>query len=306
MNDLMKTYLCRRIKQVQRIKKIHKEASGRDYYRLFFEHGTLVAMVFPEENREEISNIVRFTDLFSKNHIPVPEIVEVIENRIVLQEDLGDQSVQKRFSKVNVEAKKKIIDDVARMLRHLKGISVRNTEAILNREKMIREMDFFLDHFAVNFFRHGYSLKTLQDEIYGVVDCIREVSTFAHRDFHSRNMLFYRDRIHLIDFQDALIACPYYDLVSFAFDSYLDLKSLRKYLFHKVENVTGDIQKDQLFLTALQRNIKALGTFGFQVSEKRNLSYRKYIRRTIRHLHHNMMANLQIPTLLDCFKRIDL
>ncbi len=44
------------------------------------------------------------------------------------------------------------------------------------------------------------------------------------------------------------------------------------------------VDRRQLRLIALQRNIKALGTFGCQVIERRHLAYRRYIPRTLRHI----------------------
>ena len=44
-------------------------------------------------------------------------------------------------------------------------------------------------------------------------------------------------------------------------------------------------------LMALQRNLKALGTFGYQTSTRRNPVYIQYIPRTIRHVQKNLMSN---------------
>jgi aminoglycoside/choline kinase family phosphotransferase len=122
-----------------------------------------------------------------------------------------------------------------------------------------------------------------------------DVRVFAHRDFHSRNTHVVREHLYLVDFQDSLRAPVYYDLVSFAFDSYLDLKSLREYLFKLLKRRGLILDEKQLYLTALQRNIKALGTFAFQVMVKKNRSYKKYIPRTIRHI----MANPLFEKLLE-------
>jgi len=149
------------------------------------------------------------------------------------------------------------------------------------------EMDFFIEHFALKFFPLPFSLKKLQKELYAIVDSICRINVFAHRDFHSRNMLYHKKNICLVDFQDSLIGPVYYDLVSFAYDSYLDLKSLRKIFFQMVEGLKYGLDYDQIYLTALQRNVKALGTFGYQVSEKKNIQYKKYIHRTIRHILGN-------------------
>jgi hypothetical protein len=42
---------------------------------------------------------------------------------------------------------------------------------------------------------------------------------------------------------------------------------------------------------ALQRNLKALGTFGYQTSTRSNTVYIQYIPRTIRHVQMNLLRN---------------
>jgi aminoglycoside/choline kinase family phosphotransferase len=56
-------------------------------------------------------------------------------------------------------------------------------------------------------------------------------------------------------------------------------------------------------LTALQRNIKALGTFAFQVFERRHRVYARYIPRTLRHIgdHLRVLADPRFDQLAKYF-----
>ncbi len=47
---------------------------------------------------------------------------------------------------------------------------------------------------------------------------------FVHRDFHSRNIMFKRGRVSVIDYQDARVGAITYDLVSLLKDVYVKLK----------------------------------------------------------------------------------
>ena len=60
-------------------------------------------------------------------------------------------------------------------------------------------------------------------------------------------------------------------------------------------------------LTALQRNIKALGTFAFQTFERRHPAYARYIPRTIRHIrgHLKVLADPQFEVLTKYFDSSD-
>lgn len=283
-----KEYLKTRLKHVNQIKKIRGEASNRTFYRVFFNNYSLVAMVYPTVNREEIEKIVKLTDAYLQHRINVPKIEEIIDDRVILQEDLGDLLAQKAFSIFKQQERKKILETVADILIRLKRVSVTHTNAILDTARMKWEMDFFLTHFARNYLtKDSQTIKDLQAQLYRIVESIKPINTFAHRDFHSRNMLVHKNDIYLVDFQDSLKASPWYDLVSFAFDCYLDLKSQRKFLLDCLKERGMIVDEEQFYITALQRNIKALGTFGYQVTIKKNLSYKKYIPRTLRHIFSN-------------------
>jgi aminoglycoside/choline kinase family phosphotransferase len=296
-----KEYLKTRLKHARQIKKIRGEASNRAFYRVFFDNYSLVAMVYPAANREEIDKIVKFTDTYLHHRIHVPEIKEIIDDRVILQEDLGDLLAQKAFSRFKRPGRQKILETVADILIGLKEIPVTHTNAVLDTARMKWEMDFFLTHFARNYLTGDtQAIKDLQARLYRMVEHIQPINTFAHRDFHSRNMLVHKNDIYLVDFQDSLKASPWYDLVSFAYDCYLDLGLQRKFFLDCLKERGMIVDEEQFYITALQRNIKALGTFGYQVTIKKNLSYKKYIPRTLRHIHSNPLFNRFFhPSLFD-------
>jgi aminoglycoside/choline kinase family phosphotransferase len=179
---------------------------------------------------------------------------------------------------------------IAQIISKLHQISINNTSSVLNKKRLKWEMDFFIKHYIQNNISET-NKDRLRANLYTIVDNISDEKFFCHRDFHSRNMHIYNDNIYLIDFQDSLQGSYLYDIVSFANDSYLDLGKLRPYFFSQLENQNIKIDKKQLNLTALQRNIKALGTFGYQINIRKNLSYKKYIGRTLSHIKKNSESN---------------
>jgi len=277
--------LEKNFKNILKIKKITGDASERDYYRLFFSRYSLVAMVYKELEKEEISKIIRLTEIFKKNSINVPDVIDKIDNRILIQEDLGDVSIQNYFrNSLNAE-KEKVLLEISQILLKLKGISSSLISGSLDLKRMKWEIVFFLEHFIKKFFPLYDSVNYLRSEIFVQLEKIEKKSFFAHRDFHSRNMYYQKKRIYLIDFQDSLAAPEFYDLVSFSFDSYLDLK--KRELFFKFFTGNDTPDKEQIYLTAFQRNLKALGTFGFQAFVKENRTFMKYINRTLKHIKNN-------------------
>jgi aminoglycoside/choline kinase family phosphotransferase len=286
----MKNYLetqLHSLKGIESIKKLRGEASTRNFFRVSFKNRSLVAMVYPVDSTDEIDHIEHFTRLYTAHGLKVPAIEAVIGKRIILQEDLGDLLVQTAFARFSREEKKKVLERIARMVVKLGRIPVEHTVAVLDTARMKWEMDFFLTHFVPGFCAPGVDTEQLRRKLHEMVERIYPIKTFAHRDFHSRNMLFFRGDVYLVDFQDSLAGPMFYDLVSFLFDAYLDLGTLRGYFLDLLHERNIAIDETRYFLTALQRNVKALGTFGFQVTVRKNLIYKKYMARTVRHILSN-------------------
>ena len=115
----------------------------------------------------------------------------------------------------------------------------------------------------------------------------------CHRDYHSRNLMLHEGRLHIIDFQDARLGPDTYDLVSLLRDSYVDLTDeqldeLVAYFLALRRGEGADDFRRRFDLMALQRNLKALGTFGYQTTTRVNPVYIQYMPRTLRHARTNL------------------
>jgi hypothetical protein len=103
--------------------------------------------------------------------------------------------------------------------------------------------------------------------------------------------------LYIIDFQDARMGPDTYDLASLLRDSYVDITDrgvdeLLAY-FLALKQRDGEAPPEDEFrrrfdLMALQRNLKALGTFGYQTITRRNTVYIQYIPRTLRYARTNL------------------
>src|SRR5439155_14866153 len=134
----------------------------------------------------------------------------------------------------------------------------------------------------------------LQEEWSPIVEELAaETRVLCHRDYHSRNLMLHDGSLYIIDFQDARLGPDTYDLVSLLRDSYVDISD------HQLDDLiayflalTG-MQDEQEFrrrfdVMALQRNLKALGTFGYQTAVRRNPVYIQYMPRTLKYARTNL------------------
>src|SRR4026209_2198282 len=115
--------------------------------------------------------------------------------------------------------------------------------------------------------------------------------------------MLHEGRLYIIDFQDARMGPDTYDLVSLLRDSYVDLpeetvsEQLAYYLALSGRSGEEKQFRQRFDVMALQRNLKALGTFGYQTSARRNPVYIQYIPRTLRYVRDNLEALTQFGRL---------
>jgi aminoglycoside/choline kinase family phosphotransferase len=176
-------------------------------------------------------------------------------------------------------------------------------------EKLTWEMDFFTKHFLEAYRGAGLtdgSRAALRQELTSIItELAAEPRVLCHRDYHSRNLMLHDGRLCIIDFQDARLGPDTYDLVSLLRDSYLDLpdqvvEELIAYFLALGGRTADHAEFRRRFdLMALQRNLKALGTFGYQTMARRNPVYIQYIPRTLQYARENVLKYSRFDRLRD-------
>lgn len=157
-----------------------------------------------------------------------------------------------------------------------------NHRFALDRALFDLELNMFRDSYLLGFRNLSFS----EGELGFLNESIQEIAKLAsagpqclqHRDFHSRNILLPDSGpCAWIDHQDLRIGPLYYDLASLYTDAYVQLpddvfEMLRAQIMPLGEQ-TGLHPEDaleQFLLTALQRVLKALGTFGKVLQQGRS------------------------------------
>ena len=127
-------------------------------------------------------------------------------------------------------------------------------------------------------------------------------SVLALRDFHAENLVWRpkregTDRLGLLDFQDALLAPPEYDLASLLRDARRDTdEELRAAMIRRFADLTGQDETQVSAATAvlgLQRNLRILGIFARLVQERGKPGYLALLPR----VHAHVEGDLEHPTL---------
>jgi aminoglycoside/choline kinase family phosphotransferase len=137
-------------------------------------------------------------------------------------------------------------------------------------------------------------------------------AVFAHRDFHAENLLWLPDRqgaarVGLIDFQDAVLAHPSWDLHSLLQDARRDVPpeleaaSLDRYFGHRPSLDREQFMADYAALAALNE-ARILGVFARLIVRDGKPRYRQFLSRMWRQLERNL-ANPALADLKTWFDR---
>lgn len=278
------------------LKMLVGDASTRIYFRIRSGAATSIAAVYPLPAQAEVARFVEVRDLFDSAGLRVPDILAVDEEAgILLLEDLGDESLQVRLTRAPEEAGGRLrqaLDLIFRLQTEGRK-KLRPDQAPARHRfdyaKLRWELDFFSRHFMGDFLGE-LPTPAAETEFH---DLCTEMAGFrdvlCHRDYQVRNLLVTGDSLAVIDFQDARMGPPVYDAVSLLLDT-IDLPEdvLAGHMLYAMENL-GFVERGadfyrQFWSVAVQRLLKALGTYGYQSAVAGKASYRLLIPSTVRRL----------------------
>ena len=248
--------------------------------------------------------------------LPVPAILGHADaDGIVALQDLGDMTLQAHLGAATPTEHAALYRDAVALIALLqrRGAELESDRYLPYRiafdiEKLTWELDFFVRHFVENY--RGAVLseaerRALAEEWKAIAEELAaEPRVLCHRDYHSRNLMLHGGRLHVIDFQDARMGPDTYDLASLLRDSYVDLTDreldeLIAYFLALKGEPDGSAFRRRFDLMAAQRNLKALGTFGYQTINRRNPVYIQYIPRTLRYVRTNLEKYPRLARIRD-------
>ncbi len=275
------------------------DAGARRYFRVDHPQlGTALVVMYPPPDPEKPDDPYydfRALQAFLDPVVRVATIIQCADDeRCMLMEDLGDVSLEKRLT-LNPDEEMHWAEEVGGLLATWLGLLTEGAPSraffmlrAFDREKF----DFEWNYCRENFFRDFLDkepprwLERLMEEAHGALE--PRARFLAHRDFHVRNLMVQGDRLVVLDFQDARRGAATYDLASVLFDGYWDWSpEAGALLTDQVRQELGWSERllwEELNLSALQRNFKALGTFGHQLLHKKKAYFAPAIPRTLRHI----------------------
>lgn len=251
------------------------------------------------------------------------------ERRAAVLEDLGRRSLHAMVHEAGLAADR--IEAIYRnVLDRLVDLQVRGSrlaEAGACPEAWDRRLDYGMlrwetDYFRARFLRDAAGmgeaeLAALDEEFEALARSVdAQPVVLLHRDFQSQNILLQGDTVRLVDVQGMRRGPLLYDVMSLLRDAYVDLpEALREELleFHRVRlAAAGGPPLDRAAHRAmavgagLQRNMQALGAFGFLSGVKGKVAYRDHIPLGLRHLRAGLEEAARVGSTPDLVRLRDL
>jgi len=283
-----------------RVVALTGDASDRRYFRVMVSDGESIVLALHAGPIDFAAlPFANVAGLLRQVPLPVPAVVGHSDaDGIVALQDLGDLTLQAHLGAGPASKHAALYREAVSLIERLqrRGRELQSDRYLpygiaFDVEKFTWELDFFLRHFVEGY--RGAALgpaerMALAAEWAALAEELAsEPRVLCHRDYHSRNLMLHGGSLYIIDFQDARMGPDTYDLASLLRDSYVDItdRDLDELIAYFLALKGGDPEefRRRFDVMALQRNLKALGTFGYQASMRGNPVYIQYIPRTLRY-----------------------
>jgi len=263
-----------------KLKKISGDASFRKFYRLKKNNKNSIVVFAKKEKFKNLAVYAVINNILNNNRINAPKLLKnYYKNNIIEISDLGENSFydQVILKKNKLSSYKSLIKLLIKMQKikvkkHYKFEKLKIKIPKYTLSNLHKESDLFFDWYLKYFLKNkkiNKIKKILRLELNKVYKKLNyKNDTFVHRDFHASNFMINKNKLGIIDSQDAAIGNPLYDVASVIDDVRIKLPNkLQNQLldfYHKNSKLKNDLiqkLKNDFDILSVQRNLKILGIF---------------------------------------------
>jgi len=225
---------------------IKADASFRKFYRKKIKKKSSIIVYAEKEKIQNLLNYDSINKLLLKKKISAPRLLSENFNKNYIEvEDLGTKTLFDILKKKKTN-KFKIYKKILIILIKLQNIKVKkiknfkkNFYKIPNYSKTLiyKEANLFLDWYVPYTLNKHKRLKIKKELKKSISSLLGKIqlpnNTFVHRDFHVSNLMFKKNKISVIDSQDALYGNIAYDLASLIDDVRLETSDNLKEMIYQ-------------------------------------------------------------------------
>ena len=277
------------------LKKLKGDASARIFFRNTKKKSSSIIVYANKDKRSNLLIYDSINKILLKNNILAPKLLsENYSKNYIEIEDFGNRTIFKLLRKDGVNKLvilKKIIKLLGKLQliqqREIKDFKKKNYKIPYYYPKILLEeaklfSEWYIDQYLVKSQRLIFKKKFVKI----VKNLIKKIHyknvTFVHRDFHVSNLMMVKNKIAVIDTQDALIGNRAYDLASLIDDVRIKTsKNTKKKLFEYYLKSQKKINKlhitNDFEIISVLRNLKIIGIFKRLAVRDKKREYLKLI-----------------------------
>ena len=280
-----------------KLQKIKNDASFREFFRLYKGKKTSIIVT---ASKEKFKNLIAYTAVnkfLRGKGIHTPKLISKHFNEGIIEiEDFGNKTLldNVKKSKNKFFHYKKCADVILKIqkIKPLKKIKISSNRFLklnfYNVSNLHKESDLFFDWYlsgVVGNKKTKKYKKKIKNELNKLYKKIFFNNKFiVHRDFHVSNIMPIKNKLGIIDTQDAILGNPMYDVASLIDDvrtkvpSQIKKRTLQYYLKNcSLRNKPMHLLQNDFDILSVQRNLKILGIFYRLYKRDKKPQYLKYL-----------------------------
>ena len=259
---------------------IKADASFRKFYRKKIKKKSSIIVYAEKEKIQNLLNYDSVNKLLLQKNINAPRLLSENFNQNLIEiDDLGTKTILDSLKKKNVN-KLKIYKKILVILIKLQKIKLKKIKnfkkkfykiPIYSNKLIFNEANLFLDWYIPKIVNKNKRLKIKKKLKKIITSLIKKIqlpnTTFVHRDFHASNLMIKKNKISVIDSQDAVYGNIAYDLASLIDDVRLKTsKNIKEMIYQSYLNLNkkkiNKIKfKNDFEILSVLRNLKIIGIF---------------------------------------------
>ena len=276
--------------------RIKGDASFRKFYRKRIKKKSSIIVYAEKEKIKNLLNYDSINKLLLKKNINAPRLLSENFNQNLIEiDDLGTKTIFDIFKKKNVN-KLKIYKKILVILIKLQKIKLRKIKnfkkkfykiPIYANKLIFNEANLFLDWYIPKVINKNKKFKIKKELKKIITSLIKKIqlpnTTFVHRDFHVSNLIIKKNKISVIDSQDAVYGNITYDLASLIDDVRLKTsKNFKEMIYQSYfrlnkKKINKIKFKNDFEILSVLRNLKIIGIFTRLTARDKKKKYLKLI-----------------------------
>ena len=255
------------------IVELSGDASHRKFYR--DKKNNSIIVYAKKEKKKNLLIYAAINELLNNNKILTPRLIsEKYKKNYIIIEDLGNYTGLKKFKNYKIDNYIKLFE----ILKKLKLVRKRTINTFLktnytiknySNNELLREAKLFSDWYMPKIIKKKLSLsKKLYIKIIKklILSLKLKKKVFVHRDFHISNIMIKKNKIYLIDSQDAVFGNEAYDLASLIDDVRIKIKlknreKIYEKFISKQKKINPEKLRNDFEILSVLRNLKIIGIF---------------------------------------------